>query len=488
MGKLKLRSPGIFILISLTIFLGGCHMEELRYSSADGQTAQFYQNPFPISSIGDPFVFRARDGAYYLFATSAPDGFYCWKSDDLVHWGAKKMAYLRQAASWGVKDFWAPEAVAYGGRYYLFYSARNRDGSLRIGAALSEKPDGPYRDARNGPLFDFGYAAIDAHVLTDDDGQNYLFFSKDCSENTVGAIHTSEIYGVQLSSDLLSVKGKPVRLAAPEQTWEKGSQNPLWNEGPEVLKHGGIYYLTYSANCYADRSYSVGYATSRRPLGPYEKSKDNPILTAGMYEGISGPGHHSFVLSPDGKELFMAYHTHTFPGQGGGNRQLNLDRVTFSENGDLYVDGPTISPQPVPSSKSCRNAAPEAEFRCGPSRITLLNDGIFTVHRKEEEKDWVQTAGEDGFVRVTAEWKQPRRVNGVCIYRGVQESLDFQSLDIFFDNQYQISGVRCPSPMEQRSANLSFDPVSVSEISFRFRPKEGQRQLAVSEIMILEAS
>ena len=486
--KHKLRFLGILALISLTTLLGGCRTKELRYRVGDRQTAWLYQNPFPINNIGDPFVFRAGDGAYYLFATSAPDGFYCWKSDDLVHWGTRKEAYLRRADSWGVENFWAPEVTERGGRYFLFYSAKTRGGSLRIGAAVSERPDGPYRDARNEPLFDFGYAAIDPDVLQDSDGQNYLFFSRDCSENTVGAVHTSEICGVRLSQDLLSVQGEPIRLTTPEQAWETSSKNPLWNEGPEILKHNGLYYLTYSANCYAGRNYSVGYATSRLPLGPYEKSKNNPILTAGMYEDISGPGHHSFVTSPDGEELLIAYHTHTFPEQGGGNRQLNLDRVIFSESGELHIDGPTISPQPIPSSRNFRNVALEAEFQCSGSKVSLLNDGIFAVHRKDEKLDWVQTAEEDGFVRVTAKWKQPRRIVGVCVYRGVHDSLDFQSLDLMFDGRYQISDVRCPSPMEQRSAAISFDPVSASEINFRFRPEKGQKQVAVSEIMRDSAS
>ena len=68
----------------------------------------------------------------------------------------------------------------------------------------------------------------------------------------------------------------------------------------------------YSANCYAGRDYSVGYAVSEHPLGPFVKYEGNPIL-ASNNEQISGPGHHSVTLSPDNSEMFIVYHIHTDP-------------------------------------------------------------------------------------------------------------------------------------------------------------------------------
>ena len=118
------------------------------------------------------------------------------------------------------------------------------------------------------------------NILIDDDGSKYLYFSRDCSENDIGGINKSEIYGVALNDDMLSLKGEPELLITPAQKWEKASVNPLWNEGPEVIKHNNTYYLSYSANCYASSSYSVGYATSSSPMGPFEKSEiEGPSVT-----------------------------------------------------------------------------------------------------------------------------------------------------------------------------------------------------------------
>ena len=83
----------------------------------------------------------------------------------------------------------------------------------------------------------------------------------------------------------------------------------------------------------------------------WEKYEGNPILS--KTEAIEGPGNGMFVKSPDGTELFIVYHTHFKPGQV-GPRRVAIDRVRFQEveNGPdiLAIDGPTSTPQPMPSA------------------------------------------------------------------------------------------------------------------------------------------
>ncbi|HPH98593.1 MAG TPA: glycoside hydrolase family 43 protein [Anaerolineaceae bacterium] len=300
-------------------------------------------NPLPIRQIGDPFVLRAPDGLYYCYATSDPQGFKAWSSADLQKWTDLGLVYRRPADAWGEADFWAPEVVLHKGRYLMHYSARwGENHSLRIGVAISAKPSGPFVDVFNRPLFDAGYAAIDGHVLRDDDGHCYLYYSRDCSENIVAGRHESHLYVVELTPDLLSLKGSPVWVAAPEQAWELRSGDEWrWNEGPFVLKHAGRYVLMYSANCYASRDYGVGVALAESPFGPFIKAEYNPVLTSPSPE-ISGPGHNSVTLSPDGEDLLIVYHVHTDPLHPDGDRQVCIDRMGFRENGDLFVAGPTL--------------------------------------------------------------------------------------------------------------------------------------------------
>ena len=85
------------------------------------------------------------------------------------------------------------------------------------------------------------------------------------------------------------------------------------------------------------------------PLGPYVKASENPILTSGLRKDVSGPGHHSFTVSPDGTQLLAVYHSHTDPLNPSGDRKVNIDRAGFTEDGKLFINGPTSGLQPVPS-------------------------------------------------------------------------------------------------------------------------------------------
>ena len=320
----------------------------------------FYRNPSRINGIGDPFIIRDQEtGIYTMIATSASIGYYGWNSEDLVNWSSRRFVYERPEDSWSTDSYWAPEVIHYQDKYYMFYTARHERGSLLISVAVADSAEGPYVDVSDEPVFDFGFAIIDGSVFIDDDGTPYFYYTKDVSENVEAGQHVSASYGVQLSEDLLSIVGEPVELVRPDQRWENPHGEWVWNEGPIVIKHDDLYYLAYSANFFESPAYSVGYAVSEDPLGPYTKAEENPVLHAGQLPGISGSGHHSYVYSPDDSELFTAYHTHTVPSNPTGNRQMALDRVLFTEDGKMVVNGPTTAWLPAPSNDKTRLLTPE---------------------------------------------------------------------------------------------------------------------------------
>ncbi|MGF7145076.1 GH43 family beta-xylosidase [Anaerotaenia torta] len=444
----------------------------------------FFQNDLGITQIGDPFILKASDDTYYLYCTSAASGYYCWKSKDLVHWSGKKLCYVKKSDSWCTDSFWAPEVVEYNNKYYMYYTARSGGESLRIGLAVSDQPQGPFLDVENRPFFDLGYAAIDANVLIDADGSKYLYFSRDCSENEIGNVRKSEIYGVALSDDMLSIVGEPVLLLTPDQPWELSSTNPLWNEGPEIMVRNSTYYLSYSANCYADKAYSIGYATSSSPLGPYKKYENNPILTAGTSKVISGPGHHSFTVSPDGSELWMAYHTHVDPKTGGGNRKVNIGRVLFTDTGELRVNGPIVCLQPVPADGSFTNLAKEAKIVSDIPDSALLSDDIFTLHKKDAHYDCRIPVNADT-AEIILEFQEPVTLSHILVYKGTGGSGDFSSVKAVFDDSLITEECLLSEDPEERSAILSFSEQTVTQVKLILVPREGKKEIALSEIMLL---
>lgn len=309
-----------------------------------------YTNPLPFH-VADPFVLR-HNGIYYLTGTSADDGFKIWTSLDLVHWRPHGYCFRRTIDSWGHDSFWAPAMLEHNGTFYLYYSARGpitkTHDSLRICVATSQSPLGPYHDAA-APMFDVGKANIDVHVMVDDDGKGYVYYDLDCSENfRKDGSPVSQVYVLPLNPDLISVpkNAKPILCIQPDTPWE-GTQ---WNEGPFVFKHGKTYIMMYSANLFSDPTYALGYATAPTPLGPWTKSKDNPVLHQNNV--IKGTGHNAVIPSPDGKELFCIYHVLN-PYSKWGDRMLAIDRMRIVDlpggGVRLKVLGPTSTPQPLPS-------------------------------------------------------------------------------------------------------------------------------------------
>lgn len=313
-----------------------------------------YTNPVGGSiTMGDPFIL-ADSGRYFLYGTTAVnEGFKCWSSTNLIDWTERGFAYQKRADSWGGNTFWAPEVILYRSRYYMVFScqpATNKTFSARICLAVSDQPEGPFTELR-APVFDNGWSCIDGHLFIDTDGTPYLFFDK------VGVIDppprrylSGIIYVVKLKSDLSGPVGEPVLCSQADQPWElPETGRSRCNEGSFVFKHGDTYYMTYSANHYAEPFYGIGYATAKSPLGPWKKSPNNPLVAQQPELGVSGPGHNCVIASPDAKELFMVYHSHADRANPGGRRIVNLDRLTIQPDRSLKLTGPTKTPQALPS-------------------------------------------------------------------------------------------------------------------------------------------
>jgi len=344
-----------------------------------------YTNPLPVS-IGDPYVLH-DSGKYFMYGTGGGRGqtaYPTFTSTDLVQWKSVGESYARNPAdSWCTGMFWAPEVFRVKDRFYMFYSAQWRNNpnnereNFRIGVAVADNPAGQFRDIRNQPIFDPGYPIIDADVLFDSDGRIYLYYSRCCYKHPVPSeladwakaqgwyneIEESWIYGVELKPDFSGVIGEavlllrpPVSLSEKKSEWENRSVrshavNRRWTEAPCSFKNGDTYYLMYSANSVAGPDYALGYATAKKPLGPFEKADNNPVVQKNAEGTVTTTAHNCVTWSPDGTEMFCLYGARAGGAQGRG-RVLILDRMEILKDGTLVVHSPTTTPQPYPSQKA----------------------------------------------------------------------------------------------------------------------------------------
>lgn len=306
---------------------------------AGAHASPTYTNPVLDHNFPDPSLLSDR-GVYYAYATNADGGnMPCARSRDLVHWTDLPSA-MPDLPSWAKPGrTWAPNIRAFvpGKRYVAYFCAWSKAGNTQaIGVAVSGSPSGPFTPVGDAPLIDqpdLG-GCIDPSCFVDDDGSRYLVWKND--GNSRG--QDTWLWVQKLSGDGLHLLGEPVRLIKQDQGWEGALI-----EGPTLWKHGGQYYLFYSANNYASCSYAIGYAVSPAVAGPYTKPRNAPWLAATSQ--VCGPGGEDILTAGDGR-TWMAYHAW----EKGSNsyRSMSVDPLVW--NGEVpYLLGPSRWAQPAPA-------------------------------------------------------------------------------------------------------------------------------------------
>lgn len=312
-----------------------------------------YTNPLKLADgsaihIADPFIYH-HEGTFYLTGTTQNgelNSFEYFYSEDMVNWEEGGMLFTPAEDHFGKAAFWAPEVEYYKGRFYLTYSCLDAEKGLLLSClAVSDTPNGPFKELYT-PWFNLGHSAIDCHIFVDDDPAQtpYLYFSKNGSKDGYAF---GENYVVELTQDLKSFVGEPRLAIKADQEWEKVNwAKNRCNEGAYVLKHEGLYYMTYSGNDTGYNHYGVGVATAPHPLGPWTKYEHNPIMTTDLEKGVSSPGHNSIIASPKSGQLYIVYHRHADANgpRPSWDRVLCIDKLYF-EDGLLKCEGPTSTPQ-----------------------------------------------------------------------------------------------------------------------------------------------
>lgn len=294
---------------------------------AGNQPSEVAEKPvFNQILLADPTIF-ADNGTYYLYGTSAPDGFKVYTSKDLRHWegpaGASQGLALKKGESWGTEGFWAPQVFKRGGKYYMVYTANEQ-----LAVAEADSPLGPFKQKKLAMIPAKG-KEIDPFIFFDDDGKNYIYH--------VRLNNGNRIYVAELNKDLKSMKEKTAREILHAGSGWEDTAKAEWtvSEGPTVVKIDGTYYLFYSCNDFRNPDYAVGVATSKSPLGPFEKMKE-PIISRRLI-GINGTGHGDLFKDADGDWAYV-FHTHRSDTEA-TPRKTAVVRLKLGNHGFRIVEG-----------------------------------------------------------------------------------------------------------------------------------------------------
>ena len=282
-------------------------------------------NPILPGWYADPEA-HVFAGQYWIYPTySAPydqqtfmDAF---SSHDLVTWTKHERIIDTASVKWARRAMWAPSIVEKNGRYYLFFGANDiqsdsQPGGGGIGVAVSDKPEGPFRDLLGRPLIDKfhnGAQPIDQMVFRDYDGAYYIIYG--------GWRHCNI---ARLNDDFTGfvpfADGTTFREITP-----KG-----YVEGAYMLLKDGKYYFMWSEGGWTGPNYSVAYAVGTSPTGPFERvgkilQQDSTVAT--------GAGHHSILHVDGSPNWYIVYHRRPLGETDRNHRVVSIDELHFDSAG-----------------------------------------------------------------------------------------------------------------------------------------------------------
>lgn len=262
----------------------------------------------------------AAGGAFYLYATddASNSGKYwdstSWRlytSPDLKTWTDAGVPLDVSVFKWARPDAkaWAPEAAFRDGRYF-FYAPVGGD---KIGVAVSDRPDGGFKDARRDALVDkardanAGDEPIDPAVFVDRDGQAWLYFG------------TRVPKVVKLKADMVSLDGpiEDVRIDGLKQ------QGKTYGEAPFLHERGSVYYFSFSTGWPGQ----IIYATGNSPRGPF-------TYRGLVIDYLKISTNHQAILQHEGRS-WIFYHDNLLPGGGSHRRSITMAPLEYEVDGAI---------------------------------------------------------------------------------------------------------------------------------------------------------
>ncbi len=261
---------------------------------------------------------------YWIYPTfSAPYNqqvyFDVFSSPDLINWTKHKNITDTSKIKWAKRAMWAPAIIKNKNKYFLFFGANDIQSDKEsggIGVAVANKPQGPFTDLIGKPLVDKfhnGAQPIDQFVFKDSDGQYYLIYGgwRHCN---IARLNNNFTGFIPFEDGLVFKEITPDGYV----------------EGPVMFMRKGKYYFMWSEGGWTGPNYSVAYAISNSPFGPFKRigkilQQDTAIAT--------GAGHHSVIQIPKTNRWYIVYHRRPLGETDGNSRVTCIDRMYFDKKG-----------------------------------------------------------------------------------------------------------------------------------------------------------
>ncbi len=250
---------------------------------------------------------------------------------------------------WAAKQMWAPDAAEKDGKYYLFFPAKDHDGTFRIGVAISDSPIGPFIPQPQAIQNSF---SIDPAVFKDDDENYYMYFGGiwggQLQRWRTGVFNAAEPESpvaflpndnepalcakvVKLSDDLLSFAEVPKDLVILDENGQpllQGDTDRRFFEASWMHKHNGKYYFSYSTG----DTHFICYAIADNPYGPF-------TYQGRILEPVVGWTTHHSICKYNHK-WYLFYHDSSLSKGVTHLRSIKVTELLHGEDGKIITIAP----------------------------------------------------------------------------------------------------------------------------------------------------
>jgi hypothetical protein len=239
---------------------------------------------------------------------------------------------------WAGRQMWAPDAAEQGGKYFLYFPAKDKQDVFRIGAATSDNPAGPFT-ARPAPIA--GSYSIDPAVFKDSDGTFYMYFGGiwggQLQRWAGGVYKPADVYPVKtepalspkvarLGPDMVSFAGPPKDVVLQDENGKAvtaGDTGRRFFEASWMHKYNGTYYFSYSTG----DTHFIMYATGSSPYGPF-------TIKGKILEPVLGWTSHHSIIEFNGK-WYLFYHDAQLSGGQTHLRNIKVTELKYRADGSI---------------------------------------------------------------------------------------------------------------------------------------------------------
>jgi glycosyl hydrolase family 43 len=239
---------------------------------------------------------------------------------------------------WAGRQMWAPDAAEKGGKYYLYFPAKDKQDVFRIGAAVGDNPAGPFTP-RPEPIK--GSFSIDPAVFKDTDGGYYMYFGGiwggQLQRWKTGSYTTDDgqpakdqpalsAKVARLADDMVSFAEAPRDVVLLDENGKpllSGDNGRRFFEASWMHKYNGTYYFSYSTG----DTHLIMYATGKSPYGPF-------TVKGKVLEPVLGWTNHHSIVEFKGK-WYLFYHDAQLSGGQTHLRNIKVTELKYRPDGSI---------------------------------------------------------------------------------------------------------------------------------------------------------